>query len=182
MTSDISFSPVPSQRNRADGWTPKKQIMFIEALADSGMVTDAASRAGMSRASAYSLKKKPGAESFAAAWDAAQQVGFEKLQDMAMNRAINGELIPYFFQGELVGERRRYDNRLLIFMMQQTLNRRYGLLADEARRKLAAQERAQEQISHGLTGAKAALMSKLNLMRSRMEANARNNGSEEEYS
>ncbi len=172
MTSLFSFSPVPSQRRRADGWTPKKQIIFIEALAELGNVADAANRAGMGRASVYTLRDRPGAESFAAAWEAAQQVGFEKLQDMAMDRAINGELVPYYFHGELVGERRRYDNRLLIFMMQQTISRRYGQLATESRKQEAAQEAAQKQKVADSPDARAELLVKLNLMRSRMEGNS----------
>lgn len=131
MTSLLSFSPVPTERGRADGWTPEKQVIFIEALAEIGIVSAAVMRAGMGRASVYNLRRRPGAKSFCAAWDAAQKLGFENLQDIAMDRAINGEPVPYFYRGEIVGERRRYDNRLLIFMMQQTLTRRYGHIAAE---------------------------------------------------
>ncbi len=174
MTSKFSFSPVPSARRRSDGWTPKKQILFIETLAELGIVTAAANRAGMSRNSAYNLRSKPGAESFSAAWEAAQEVGFEKLQDIAMDRAVNGESVPYFFQGEMVGERRRHDNRLLIFMMQQTLSRRYGLLASEARKNEAAiateLHNAEARRNFGAEKLRADLIAKLNLMRSRQDA------------
>ncbi len=172
MTSLFSFSPVPSERRRADGWTPKKQIIFIEALAELGIVADAANRAGMSRTSVYNLRSKPGAESFAAAWEAAQQVGFEKLQDMAMDRAINGELIPYFYKGEMVGERKRCDNRLLIFMMQQTLTRRYGLLASEARKNDDALHKAQASKAEWGKQMRANLIARLTLMRSAQEGHS----------
>ena len=174
MTSLFSFSPVPSQRRRADGWTPKKQIIFIEALAELGIVADAVNRAGMGRASVYNLRSKPGAESFSAAWDAAQQVGFEKLQDMAMDRAINGELIPYFYKGEMVGERRRFDNRLLIFMMQQTLTRRYGVLANEARQNDDALHEMEEIKAKWEKQMRADLIARLTVMRNRRES--RNEG------
>jgi hypothetical protein len=167
MTSIFSFSPVPSQRRRADGWTPKKQAIFIEALAEFGIVSAAAQRAGMGRASVYNLRNKPGAESFAAAWEAAQQIGFEKLQDIAMDRAINGESVPYFYQGEMVGERRRYDNRLLVFMLQQTLARRFGQSANESRKKEAIVITAQQNAAERAKQMRTDLIAKLELMSSR---------------
>lgn len=64
------FVPVPL-RVRADGWTARRQGDFIGFLAETGSVALAAARVGKSRASAYRLRAAPGAESFAAAWDAA---------------------------------------------------------------------------------------------------------------
>jgi hypothetical protein len=63
-----SFTPVPG-RTRRDGWTAERQQAFIAALARTGGVGRAAAAAGMSRESAYRLRRREGAESFAAAWD-----------------------------------------------------------------------------------------------------------------
>ncbi|HEX8224761.1 MAG TPA: hypothetical protein VF605_13165 [Allosphingosinicella sp.] len=63
-----SFEPA-SGRARRDGWTPERQRAFIAALARSGCVGGAAREAGMSRESAYRLRRRRGAEGFAAAWD-----------------------------------------------------------------------------------------------------------------
>jgi hypothetical protein len=63
-----SFTPVPG-RARRDGWTAERQRAFIAALARTGCVGRAAAEAGMRRESAYRLKRRKGAESFAAAWD-----------------------------------------------------------------------------------------------------------------
>src|SRR3954452_2284835 len=66
----IVFTPVPL-RARRDGWSPALQLRFIRLLAD-GMKPGAAAEAvGRNRQNAYALRKRPGAESFAAAWDAA---------------------------------------------------------------------------------------------------------------
>lgn len=65
-----SFTPVPARRRR-DGWTPLKQAEFIGMLAQTGSVAAAAQFVGMARETAYRLRRKPGAEEFAAAWDAA---------------------------------------------------------------------------------------------------------------
>src|SRR4051812_28528512 len=62
------FAPVPL-RSRQDGWTVERQRTFIAALARTGCVGRAALEAGMSRESAYRLRRRKGAESFAAAWD-----------------------------------------------------------------------------------------------------------------
>jgi hypothetical protein len=66
----VCFTPVPL-RARCDGWSPALQLRFIRLLAG-GIKPGAAARAvGKNRQNAYALRKRPGAESFAAAWDAA---------------------------------------------------------------------------------------------------------------
>jgi hypothetical protein len=67
-TSAPGFTPVP-RRARRDGWTDARQQVFIAELARTGCVRKAALAAGMSRESAYRLRRRAGAESFAAAWD-----------------------------------------------------------------------------------------------------------------
>ena len=63
------FTPVPVRR-RDDGWTPLRQAEFIGMLAQTGSVAAAARFVGMARETAYRLRGKPGAQEFAAAWDA----------------------------------------------------------------------------------------------------------------
>jgi hypothetical protein len=63
------FLPVPL-RARADGWTADRQGRFIGFLAESGSVAEAARRVGMSRESAWRLRRRAGTSSFAHAWDA----------------------------------------------------------------------------------------------------------------
>lgn len=65
------FDPVP-RKFRHDGWTPERQRAFIAALADTGYVSQACAIVGMTAVGAYYLRRQPGAESFAAAWRAAQ--------------------------------------------------------------------------------------------------------------
>jgi hypothetical protein len=64
------FHAVPA-RERCDGWTPLRQARFIGYLAETRSVSMAAQRVGMARESAYRLRRRPGAESFCAAWQAA---------------------------------------------------------------------------------------------------------------
>jgi hypothetical protein len=65
-----AFVPVPL-RARADGWTPLRQAEFVGWLAETRSVSTAAQKVGMARETAYRLRRRRGAEGFAAAWDAA---------------------------------------------------------------------------------------------------------------
>ena len=65
-----AFLPAPV-RAREDGWSPAVQGAFVGWLAETGSVREAAARVGKSREGAYRLRRRAGAEGFAAAWDAA---------------------------------------------------------------------------------------------------------------
>ena len=56
---------------RRDGWTPARQLRFLDVLAHTRSVTAAARAAGMSRTSAYRLRARDPNGLFAAAWDRA---------------------------------------------------------------------------------------------------------------
>ena len=64
-----SFTPGPV-RARRDGWTPERQARFLGWLAQTGCVAKAAAKLGMARETAYRLRRRAGADSFAHAWDA----------------------------------------------------------------------------------------------------------------
>jgi hypothetical protein len=65
-----AFDPV-TLRTRRDGWTEARQREFIRILHVKRSISAACRAVGMSRKSAYALRERPGAESFAAAWDSA---------------------------------------------------------------------------------------------------------------
>jgi hypothetical protein len=125
----LGFEPVPL-RYRHDGWTPDRQLEFIQALADCGCVDTACRAVGMSRESAYALRRRPDAKAFRLAWAAAKDVMVERLDDAAMSRAINGVPVPIFHSGEQVGERRHYDERLTMFLLRYRHPVRYGRWRD----------------------------------------------------
>jgi hypothetical protein len=70
----LVFTPVPL-RARCDGWDPALQLRFIELLAAGAKPGEAALALGKNRQNAYALRRRPGAQSFAAAWDAAAACG-----------------------------------------------------------------------------------------------------------
>lgn len=114
---DRCFTPVPV-RARHDGWTPERQIEFIEALAACGCVTDAAARVGMSSQSAYTLRLREEAESFREAWDAALTVAVRLLSEGAFSRAVYGVAVPHYYRGEKIGESRRFNEPLTQFLLK----------------------------------------------------------------
>lgn len=121
----LDFTPVP-RRYRHDGWTPERQRAFIVALAETGSVTHAAARVNMAKEGAYQLRLQPGAEGLCAAWEAALDHGVHTLADIAIDRARDGVPVPIFHNGVQVGERRWYNDRLLMFVLKHHMPSRYG--------------------------------------------------------
>lgn len=121
-----SFAPAQLQRQRSAGWTPDRQRKFIEALAASACVTDAAASVGLSATSAYNLRRRPDAQAFRLAWDAAIDFGMQRLVDAALARAVHGVAVPIFWKGEQVGERREYPEHLAMFLMRAHDPARFG--------------------------------------------------------
>ncbi|MBL0924915.1 MAG: hypothetical protein IBJ12_10685 [Sphingomonadaceae bacterium] len=95
----LDFTPVAFDRRRAKGWTPLTQRRFIEALSVMGSVGAAARAVGMGRVSAYRLLEREGAESFAAAWEKAINLGRSHQYSVAMAAAINGVTTIYVQRG-----------------------------------------------------------------------------------
>lgn len=104
------FTPVRFNRRRRDGWSPKRQRLFITALARTGCVADAARIAGMGMTSAYTLRRRAGAESFAAAWDKALHDARRRALEIAMQAAFAGTLTPLRYRGNFTGTMVRKDD------------------------------------------------------------------------
>jgi hypothetical protein len=125
----FAFDPVPL-RARLDGWTAERQVAFIEALAESACVAEACRSVGMSERSAYALRARADAVSFRSAWVTALDYALRRLSDAVLSRAVNGVATPIFYHGELIGERRRYDERLAMFLLQRRDPLHYGSWRD----------------------------------------------------
>jgi len=119
----LPFTPVPL-RARRDGWTPETQVAFIAALAATRCVVAAARAVGRSFQTVYRLRARAGAEGFVAAWDA---VFAPPLPGTVFEgRAVDGVARPIRWRGRQVGERRRYDNRLALYLLRLRRPDRYG--------------------------------------------------------
>ena len=123
-------TPVPTfdtvdRRARIAGWTLDRQRAFVVALADTGVVREAAGCVGMSEQSFARLRRRPGSASFVAACEAAITIATHRIRSVAFDRAINGYPRQIYYHGEYKGEARVYDPRLLVLLLQKS-----GLLAD----------------------------------------------------
>ena len=107
----------PDARLPHDGWTPERQAAFLRELAARHNVTAAARAVGMSRQSAYKLRTRLQGQPFDKAWDAAFLTRFDVLAEAALDRALNGVEVPHYYNGELIGSSRRYDERLTLALL-----------------------------------------------------------------
>ena len=102
----LRFKPVPV-RARHDGWTPRRQRLFILALARGAGPDEAARQLGKSRQTVYALRAKPGSESFARAWDAAMDFADEARSaaraPTANQLGLEPMLVPRYYRGRLIG-------------------------------------------------------------------------------
>ena len=105
-----AFTPVPLARHRRDGWTAERQRAFIATLARTGCVAAAARAAGMSVTSAYKLRRRPVAESFAAAWSVALADARRRAFEFAIDRALTAVLQPRLYRGNFTGTIMRSDD------------------------------------------------------------------------
>ena len=117
------FVPVPT-RARRDGWSAARQAGFVGALAETGSVAAAAARVGMSRESAWRLRSREGAESFAEAWDVARALGEGRAPPIPpkrkitpgewRRRAFGGVLRVVMRRGHHAGTEQRPDNSAIL--------------------------------------------------------------------
>lgn len=112
----LRFTPVPLRRTH-NGWSSTQQRDFVIALARGASVKQAATGLGRSRQSAYMLRGKPGAQSFAAAWAKAlafaRDVRTTGTRLTGLPELLDILLVPRFHGGRLVGFVQREDDRRL---------------------------------------------------------------------
>jgi hypothetical protein len=136
--ADIVPAPEPPQfdiaptRNTQSGWTAERQRRFIEHLSLTGSVGEAAALAGVSSRSAYRLRNKAGAESFARAWDAALSLSATRLAAIAFDRALHGRSERVYRDGELVMERKMPSDYLLTWLLSRLDPLQFGSPAAKA--------------------------------------------------
>ncbi|HZT29705.1 MAG TPA: hypothetical protein VFA33_07480 [Bryobacteraceae bacterium] len=102
---------------------PSKLVAFLEEYRESGSVTLAAKRAGISRNAHYKRLKQDRA--YAKVFHACRDQAGASLEDEAIRRATRGVLEPVFYQGNRCGYIRRYSDGLLQFLLKGALPEKY---------------------------------------------------------
>ena len=126
LNARLAFTPVPRRAKRWNGLTPLKQQTFIDNLASCGCVEMAAASVGASGSAFYQLRRGEGAESFAAAWEVAIDIGARIVLDKLMEHAIHGTPETLLKDGEVILERRKYNTRAMMWIVQQRFPEQYG--------------------------------------------------------
>lgn len=94
------------------------QKIFLEALAQTGVITHAAEVAGVHRTTAYDWKNAD--PEFAAAMAAAELESVERMEYEARRRAVEGdEIAVYGKNGQVLGSFRKRSDVLLMFMLKK---------------------------------------------------------------
>lgn len=112
----------PSRKARHNEWTRTKMARFLEVLAETASVTTAAESVGMSRQSAYRVRSRLIGHPFDLAWEGALEFGLQQVAHAALDRALNGTVVPIFYKGEQVGERRVFNERAVMNLMTSAQN------------------------------------------------------------
>jgi hypothetical protein len=125
QSQGLDFTPAPTRKRNA-GWTAERQRRFIEHLSLTGSVGESAALVGVSSRSAYRLRNRAGAESFARAWDAALQLAATRLAAIAFDRALHGRSERFYRDGELVMERKMPSDYLLTWLLSRLDPMQFG--------------------------------------------------------
>jgi hypothetical protein len=118
---DNSTPIQPPPTIRADGWIPIRQRVFLESLAETGVVTQACDDCGMSPRAAYTLRLRSEGIGFRLGWEAAILIARGRLVDELMARAIKGwDEVSTRSRNENEEDtriRHRFDNRLAMSLL-----------------------------------------------------------------
>ncbi|WP_370030153.1 hypothetical protein [Qipengyuania mesophila] len=93
-------------------FVPERQVAFLEALAVTGSVRAAARRVKVSHQTCYRARRSSAA--FGRAWDAALVVARGAAEAKLADLAMNGVVEEVWYHGDLIGQRRRFSDRLLL--------------------------------------------------------------------
>lgn len=111
--------------------TAERQQKFLNCLAESGNVSLSAKLAGTSRVRVYALRRSDPA--FKQAWDEAEEIAADRLEEEARRRAVEGFDEPLVSGGKLVQDAaghvvtvRRYSDALLLALLRAHRPERFG--------------------------------------------------------
>jgi hypothetical protein len=96
-------------------WSAKREATFLETLAQTANVAASARAAGLSDSSVY--RHRQTSDAFRAKWAVALAEGFERLETMMLDRALNGTEKPVWYGGKRVGTITEYSDRTALALL-----------------------------------------------------------------
>jgi hypothetical protein len=114
--------------------TPQNRERFLEAVRNTGNVTQACDAIGLTRSAVYTWRDED--PSFADAWEAAHALGIEAMEDEARRRAFAGSDLLMIFM--LKGAKPdKYRDRSTVDLNQTVTHDLRRVPMDELRKRLA---------------------------------------------
>jgi hypothetical protein len=129
---------------RRDGWTPFLRKLFLQTIADTGLVSTACAYTHMSRSAAYALAQRD--RVFAAGWDAADQFARRPIADHAKEQMLEGITETITRPDGATVTRHRFDSRLTIAVLNR-LDKRCDRAEERGSVHLAAMRNWDEYLS-----------------------------------
>jgi len=104
------------RKQRDNAWTSRKRADFLAHLAATCNVRASVQAVGMGETSLYNLRRRDAG--FRAAWAEALAEGYDRLEMMALERAMSGTPTPIIHGGRQTGEVQMPDNKMLMQLLQ----------------------------------------------------------------
>jgi hypothetical protein len=112
-------APPPCTNTVQDIETPAisdREDLFLSLLSEGVSVCEACARAGIPRRSAYARRRED--KDFATLWDEALAMAADTLEAEADRRGRDGWSEDVYYRGQVIGQRRRYSDRMLMFRLK----------------------------------------------------------------
>jgi hypothetical protein len=125
-------------------WTPALQRRFLEVLAETGSVAQAAHAVSKSRRAAHNLKNRQAGFAFRIGWDAAILLSRDVVEGELMDRALSGQWVETVRDKETGTTRRHSHDRHLSLALLHRLDKRAEEIGGEGSFYMAAQLASQD--------------------------------------
>ena len=100
-----------------------KETVFLDLLSEGVSVCEACDRAGIPRRSAYARRNTD--QTFREQWDESLRMAADTLEGEADRRGRDGWGEDVYYRGQVVGQRKRYSDRMLMFRLKALKPERY---------------------------------------------------------
>src|SRR5690606_30294263 len=111
---------MPAHRGPRQARSPQQLALdkqaWLDAFLELGSVEQACLRAKVPRRTAYDWRSAD--DEFKRKWDEAWESWVDRLEVSTMRRAIEGYDEPVFYQGKVVGAKKKHEPVLAIFMLK----------------------------------------------------------------
>lgn len=104
--------------------TIAREEKFLEVFRETCNVSEAASKAGIGRRTAYEWRDAD--DDFASRWLEAEQEAADKLEREAWRRAVEGVDRPVTYQGQITDTYKEYSDRMLEVLLKAHRRDKYG--------------------------------------------------------